>query len=95
MSFFVVSAHREENIDSDKNFLNLMESLNAIAEAYQMPIIVSTHPRTQKRIDEIKVELDPMIRSLKPLGFKDYNKLQISARRCYQIVALLTKKPLL
>jgi UDP-N-acetylglucosamine 2-epimerase (non-hydrolysing) len=78
--FFVVSAHREENVDSDKSFLNLMESLNAIAEIYQIPIIVSTHPRTQKRIDEMKVELNPMIRLLKPLGFKDYNKLQISAK---------------
>jgi len=78
--FFIVSAHREENIDSDKNFLNLIESLNAIAEIYQMPIIISTHPRTQKRIDEIKVELNPMIRLLKPLGFKDYNKLQIFAK---------------
>jgi UDP-N-acetylglucosamine 2-epimerase len=78
--FFVVSAHREENVDSDKNFLNLMESLNAIAEIYQMPIIVSTHPRTQKCIDEMKVELNPMIQLLKPLGFKDYNKLQISAK---------------
>jgi UDP-N-acetyl-L-fucosamine synthase len=78
--FFVVSAHREENIDSNKNFLNLLESLNVIAEAYQIPIIVSTHPRTQKRIDEIKVELNPMIQLLKPLGFKDYNKLQISAK---------------
>ena len=78
--FFVVSAHREENVDSDKNFLNLMESLNAIVETYQMPIIVSTHPRTRKRIDEIKVELNPMIQLLKPLGFKDYNKLQISAK---------------
>jgi UDP-N-acetylglucosamine 2-epimerase (non-hydrolysing) len=57
-----------------------MESLNAIAETYQMPIIVSTHPRTRKRIDEIKVELNPMIRLLKPLGFKDYNKLQVSAK---------------
>ena len=78
--FFVVSAHREENVDSDKNFLNLMESLSEIAEIYQMPIIVSTHPRTQKRIDEMKVELNPMIQLLKPLGFKDYNKLQISAK---------------
>jgi UDP-N-acetylglucosamine 2-epimerase len=78
--FFVVSAHREENVDSDKNFLNLMESLNAIAEIYQMPIIVSTHPRTQKCIDEMKVELNPMIQLLKPLGFKDYNKLQISSK---------------
>jgi len=78
--FFVVSAHREENIDSDKNFLNLVESLNTISESYQMPIIVSTHPRTQKRINEMKVELNPMIQLLKPLGFKDYNKLQISAK---------------
>ena len=78
--FFVVSAHREENIDSDKNFLNLVESLNAIVEAYQMPIIVPTHPRTQKRIDEMKVELNPMIQLLKPLGFMDYNNLQISAK---------------
>jgi len=78
--FFVVSAHREENIDSDKNFLNLVESLNTIAETYQLPIIVSTHPRTQKRIDAMKVELNPMIQLLKPLGFKDYNKLQISAK---------------
>jgi len=54
--------------------------LSAIAEIYQMPIIVSTHPRTQKRIDEMKVELNPMIQLLKPLGFKDYNKLQISAK---------------
>jgi len=78
--FFVVSAHREENIDSDKNFLNLVESLNTIAETYQLPIIVSTHPRTQKRIDAMKVELNPMIQLLKPLGFKDYNKLQMSAK---------------
>ena len=78
--FIVVSAHREENIDSEKNFLNLIELLNEIAETYQLPIIVSTHPRTQKRIDEMKVELNPMIQLLKPLGFKDYNKLQISAK---------------
>jgi UDP-N-acetyl-L-fucosamine synthase len=78
--FFVVSAHREENIDSDKNSLNLVASLNAIAETYQIPIIVSTHPRTQKRFNEMKVKLDPMIQLLKPLGFKDYNKLQMSAK---------------
>jgi UDP-N-acetylglucosamine 2-epimerase len=78
--FFVVSVHREENIDSDKNFLNLVESLNAIADTYQMPIIVSTHPRTQKRIDVMKVEIHPLIKLLKPLGFKDYNKLQVSAK---------------
>jgi UDP-N-acetyl-L-fucosamine synthase len=79
-NFFLVSAHREENIDSDKNFINLVESLNAIAKAYQMPIIISTHPRTQKRFDDVKVKLDSMIQLLNPLGFKDYNKLQVSAK---------------
>ena len=78
--FFVVSAHREENIDSDKNLLNLVESLNEIAKTYQKPVIVSTHPRTQKRFDVIKVKLHPLIELLKPLGFKDYNKLQVSAK---------------
>lgn len=78
--FFVVSAHREENVDSDKNFLNLVESLNTIAETYQMPVIVSTHPRTQKRVDEMGVTFNPLVRLLKPLGFKDYNKLQLCAK---------------
>ena len=78
--FFVVSVHREENIDSDKNLLHLMESLNSIADFYQIPIIISTHPRTRKCIDKIKVELNPIIQLLKPLGFLDYNKLQISAK---------------
>lgn len=78
--FFVVSAHREENIDSDKNFLNLVESLNAIAKTYQMPVIVSTHPRTKKRIDAMKIKFNPLVQLLKPLGFKDYNKLQVSSK---------------
>ena len=78
--FFVVSAHREENVDSDKNFLNLVETLNTIAETYQLPVIISTHPRTQKRIDALGVTFNPLIQLLKPLGFKDYNKLQISAK---------------
>lgn len=78
--FFVVSAHREENVDSDKNFLNLMESLNTIAETYQMPVIVSTHPRTQKRVDAMGIVFNPLVQLLKPLGFKDYNKLQICAK---------------
>ena len=78
--FFVVSAHREENIDSDVNFLKLADSLNLIAEAYNMPIIVSTHPRTQKRIDALGIKFHSLIQLLKPLGFKDYNKLQISAK---------------
>lgn len=78
--FFVVSAHREENIDSDKNFTNLVASLNAIAEKYQMPVIVSTHPRTQKRVDAMGARFHPLVRLLKPLGFKDYNKLQVTAK---------------
>jgi UDP-N-acetylglucosamine 2-epimerase (non-hydrolysing) len=78
--FFVVSVHREENVDSDKNFLNLVETLNTIAEKYQLPVIISTHPRTQKRVDSLGVTFNPLIQLLKPLGFKDYNKLQISAK---------------
>ncbi len=78
--FFIVSAHREENIDLDKNFLNLVESLNTIAETYQLPVIVSTHPRTQKRFDAMGVKFNPLVRLLKPLGFKDYNKLQVSSK---------------
>ena len=78
--FFVVSAHREENVDSDKNFTNLVATLNAIAEKYQMPVIVSTHPRTQKRVDAMGAKFHPLVRLLKPLGFKDYNKLQLTAK---------------
>jgi UDP-N-acetylglucosamine 2-epimerase (non-hydrolysing) len=78
--FFVVSAHREENVDSDKNFLALVDTLNAVAEQYGYPVIVSTHPRTQKRVDAMGVKFHPNIRLLKPLGFKDYNKLQLSAK---------------
>jgi len=78
--FFVVSAHREENVDSDETFLKLVETLNTMAESYQLPIIVSTHPRTQMRVDAMGVTFNPLVRLLKPLGFKDYNKLQISAK---------------
>lgn len=78
--YFVVSSHREENIDSDKNFYDLVESLNAVAEEYQMPIIMSTHPRTRKRIEATGVELNPLIQTLKPLGFIDYVKLQMEAK---------------
>lgn len=75
--FFVVSAHREENINSDKNFRGLMESLNAIAEKYQYPIIVSTHPRTRNMIEKMQIEMRSEIQFLKPLGFHDYNALQM------------------
>jgi UDP-N-acetylglucosamine 2-epimerase len=78
--YFVVSAHREENIDSDVNFEKLALTLNTVAEKYNEPVIVSTHPRTQKRIDAKNIQFHPMVRLLKPLGFKDYVKLQKEAR---------------
>lgn len=80
--FFVVSAHREENINSEKNFRGLMTSLNAIAEKYQYPIIVSTHPRTQNMIDKMQIEMRPEVQFLKPLGFHDYNALQMHSYAC-------------
>ncbi|MBS9768849.1 MAG: UDP-N-acetylglucosamine 2-epimerase (non-hydrolyzing) [Flavobacteriaceae bacterium] len=77
--FFVVSSHREENISSEKNFRGLMESLNTIAEKYQYPIIVSTHPRTRNMIEKMQIKMRPEIQFLKPLGFHDYNALQMHA----------------
>ena len=78
--FFVVSAHREENIDSDLNFGKLVQVLNTVAEQYNLPVIVSTHPRTQKRVDALGVKFHHNVQLLKPLGFTDYNRLQISAK---------------
>ena len=78
--YFVVSAHREENIEPTLSFTKLVAVLNAVAEDYGMPVIVSTHPRTQKRIDATEAVFHPQVRLLKPLGFHDYNKLQLSAR---------------
>jgi len=78
--YFVVSAHREENIDSDVNLEKLALTLNTVAETYNEPVIVSTHPRTQKRIDAKNIKFHPLIQLLKPLGFKDYVKLQKEAR---------------
>lgn len=77
--FFVVSAHREENINSEKNFSGLMESLNRIAEKYQYPIIVSTHPRTRNMIEKKNITMRPEVQFLKPLGFNDYNALQMKS----------------
>jgi len=78
--YFVVSAHREENIESDKNFLKLVDVLNEVASYFNCPVIVSTHPRTQKRIDSLKVNFHNNVKLLKPLGFTDYNKLQLEAK---------------
>lgn len=77
--YFVVSSHREENINSEKNFNGLIDSLNAIAEKYQYPVIVSTHPRTRNMIEKKQVQVRPEVQFLKPLGFHDYNALQMHA----------------
>ncbi|WP_146551740.1 non-hydrolyzing UDP-N-acetylglucosamine 2-epimerase [Rummeliibacillus sp. SL167] len=79
-NYFVLSAHREENINSETNFLELVESINAMATIYNLPIIFSTHPRTRKRIAAKKVSFHPLVKTVKPLGFNDYVKLQIKAK---------------
>lgn len=78
--YFLISAHREENIESDKNFNKLVFVLNTLAESYRIPVIVSTHPRTQSKIDKMNIKFHPKIKLLKPLGFFDYNQLQICAK---------------
>jgi UDP-N-acetylglucosamine 2-epimerase len=77
--YFLVSAHREENINSE-NFIKLVETLNVIAEKYKLPIIVSTHPRTRNKINEMGVEFNSLIQLMNPLGFHDYNNLQKNAK---------------
>lgn len=78
--YFMVSAHREENVDTPANLLDLVGTLNALAEAYKYPVIVSTHPRTRKRLDEMKVgQMNSLIQFSKPFGFFDYIKLQLEA----------------
>lgn len=78
--FFIVSAHREENVDTPQNLLDMVETLNALAETYNCPVIVSTHPRTRKRLDVLEFgEINPHIQFLKPFGFCDYIKLQMEA----------------
>jgi UDP-N-acetylglucosamine 2-epimerase (non-hydrolysing) len=78
--YFVVSAHREENINSETNFKDLIDSLNAVADKYKLPIIVSTHPRTRKMIESKGIKFNPLIKTMKPLGFNDYVKLQLKAK---------------
>lgn len=78
--YFVVSAHREENISSEENFEDLVDSINTIAEKYQMPVIMSTHPRTRKMIEAKEIIFNPLIKTIKPLGFNDFVKLQLHAK---------------
>ena len=77
--FILVSSHREENIDQEHNFNNLMNAINEIAEHYQLPIIYSVHPRSKKWIEKRNFKFHPLVQQLKPLGFFDYNKLQTDA----------------
>lgn len=78
--YFVVSAHREENISSEKNFMDLVESINTIANIYQIPLILSTHPRTRNMIESKSIKFNPLVKTIKPLGFNDYVKLQMYAK---------------
>jgi len=77
--YILVSAHREENIDIEENFMDFVNTLNSVAEEFKIPIIYSTHPRSWKKIEERKIKFNPLIRKLKPFGFIDYNKLQQNA----------------
>ena len=79
-NYFLISAHREENINSGKNFMGLVNSLNAIAETYDIPVIVSAHPRTRKKIEEKSITFHQQVQIMKPLGFNDYNHLQIHSK---------------
>ncbi|EOA6595918.1 TPA: UDP-N-acetylglucosamine 2-epimerase (non-hydrolyzing) [Vibrio vulnificus] len=78
--YFLVSVHREENVDSEKNIHKYVEALNTLAEKYQFPIVVSTHPRTRKKIDALNLKFHDLVRLMKPLGFSDYVRLQIDAK---------------
>ena len=77
--YILISAHREENLDIEENFLNLIDTLNSVAEEFKLPIVYSMHPRSGKKIEEKKINFNPLIKKLKPFGFIDYNKLQQNA----------------
>lgn len=77
--YFVLSAHREENVDNEKNFINLLNSINKVAEVYKIPIVFSAHPRTRKKIEAMGFKFNDLVKYMKPLGFNDYNKLQQNA----------------
>jgi UDP-N-acetylglucosamine 2-epimerase (non-hydrolysing) len=79
-AYFAVSAHREENIESDRSFTKLVAVLNSVAEDHGLPVIVSTHPRTQKRVEATSVQFHPLVRLMRPLGFHDYVNLQVNAK---------------
>lgn len=78
-AYFLVSAHREENIDHEEHFLSLMNALNHVAESYRLPVIYSTHPRSEKFIEARNFKFHPLVKNIKPLGFFDYNRLQLSS----------------
>ncbi|MCS6734032.1 non-hydrolyzing UDP-N-acetylglucosamine 2-epimerase [Proteus terrae] len=78
--YFLVSMHREENVDSEKNIKNFVNTLDSLAKKYQFPIIISTHPRTRKKIEELKLSFNPLVHLMKPLGFSDYVHLQTKAK---------------
>ncbi|MEG1336201.1 MAG: UDP-N-acetylglucosamine 2-epimerase, partial [Clostridiales bacterium] len=77
--YILISAHREENIDNEENFMDLMNSINYIAEKYQMPVIYSTHPRTKSFIEKRGFKFHPLVQNMQPFGFMDYNKLQMNS----------------
>jgi UDP-N-acetylglucosamine 2-epimerase (non-hydrolysing) len=78
--YFLISAHREENIEVDTSFIKLVSILNTVAEDYQMPVVVSMHPRTQKKSNAMSAKFHPLVRQIKPLGFNDFVNLQINAK---------------
>lgn len=90
--YFLFSLHREENIEDEKNFFTLMSVVNSIAEKFDLPVIFSTHPRTQKHIDKVKLTFDPRVSLIKPIGFTDYNQLQINARTVFSDSGTITEE---